>query len=113
MVFKKQDNLQKIRYEIIRERIMRNHIINKLCYGIISIVIGLTLWLFNINIVIFILRFSQYIAFSNWELAAITSVSIGIMFVIAIALIGIGIDIFMQGAELEGEYKNNYGIGVF
>ena len=114
MVFKKQDNLQKIRYEIIRERIIRKHIIIKAVLGGIDIAIGVALLLFDINFVIFVWRFTQYIAFS-WESAAITigalTVSLAI-FIIGITFIAVGVEVFAKGAKLDEQYKKDYGIEV-
>lgn len=112
MVFKEEDNLQKIRYEIIRERIMRNRIINKAMFGVIDIAIGAAIILFDINFVGFIFKFSQYIA-PNWELAAITAGAIWIIFIIGIVLIGVGAEVFTKGVKLEEKYKKDYGIEVF
>lgn len=112
MVFKKQDNLQKIRYEIIRERIVRNRIINKITFGVIGILTGGAILLFDFNFMAYIVRFAQYIT-PNWILTAICAFGVWVFLIIGATLLTTGVTVYIKSFKLRAEYKKDYGIDVF
>ena len=109
MVFKKQDNLQKIRYEIIRERIVRNRIIDKIVWGFIGTLIGSVFLIFDIGYLVFVYHISQYVYVPVW-FSMLSIVLIFVLLVIGTTLFIAGIEIWAMAAKLIRKYKKDYGI---